>query len=113
MSMTQTAQMLRLVKTVTACAVLTLALPAAVHASDAAPTPAEIAKARGECAMHKQKVHALEASNADDAQLSAARLDWEHACGHAQDLMNAAAGKQPPEPHPDPNAANAAAAPAQ
>ncbi|TXH06263.1 MAG: hypothetical protein E6R07_00275 [Nevskiaceae bacterium] len=63
-----------------------------VFADDAKPSPAAVAKARGECAQQKHRVKALEAANADDAKVAAARLDWEHACDRAQALIDAAAG---------------------
>lgn len=75
---------------------LMLLVPAAVLASDAKPTATEIAKARGECALQKQQVRKLEAANADDTLQDAARKNWEHACGHAQALIDAAEGRTPP-----------------
>jgi uncharacterized low-complexity protein len=78
---------------------LALLAPAAVLADDAKPTAQEIAKARGECASHKQRVRAMEAAaGSDEQKLSAERLEWEHACGRAQTLIDAAAGKTPPAP---------------
>lgn len=106
------AQILRSLGTTTAvmtCTLLALAMPA--HAGDTKPTAAEITKARAECAAQKQKVRGLESASADEELVSAARVIWVRACGHAQDLMNAASGISPPKPAPDPNAA-AAAAPA-
>ncbi|MES2490627.1 MAG: hypothetical protein V4607_12630 [Pseudomonadota bacterium] len=85
------------------CMLSPLALP--VYADDAKPTAAEITKARAECAMHKQKVRAIENANADDAQLPAMRLAWAQACGRAQDLITAASGTPPAKPQADPNAA--------
>lgn len=92
---------------VLACMLSPLAMPA--YADDAKPTAAEITKARAECAMHKQKVRAVENANEDDAQLPAMRLAWAQACGRAQDLITAASGTPPPKPQADPNAAGAAA----
>ena len=83
---------------------LTLLPFAAASAADAQPaaTAAEISKARAECAAEKRKVKALEAANAEDAQLSLARLVWSRACGHAQDLISGAASVSSPAPTPDP-----------
>jgi hypothetical protein len=72
-----------------ALALLATSLPAAADA----PSQAQVQKARGECAMHKRKVAALEAKGADEQTLAKARLDWEHACAQASELM-AASGKQ-------------------
>jgi hypothetical protein len=80
------------------------AMPAS--AADAKPTAAEISKARAQCAAEKRKVKAMESADPDNPQLSAARLTWAQACGHAQDLISAASGAPPPAPVPaaDPNA---------
>lgn len=72
-----------------------------VFADDAKPSAAAVAKARGECAQQKQRVKAMEAANADDAKIAAARLDWEHACGRAQKLIEAAAAAAAPAPAGD------------
>lgn len=87
---------------VASLALMPLAAP--VSAADAKPSAAEISKARAECAAHKQKIHAMESANEDDPQLTSARAAWASACGHAQDLINAASGIPPPAPAPDPNA---------
>lgn len=88
-----------------------LSVTTVADAGDAKPTAAEISKARGDCAAHKRKVHAMENSNENDPELPAARAAWASACGHAQDLISAASGTPPPEPAPapapDPNAADA------
>ncbi len=98
------AQILRKLGSTTLVLVCVLLLmPTPVKAGDTKPTATEISKARAECAMQKQKVRALESANADDSQLSAARAAWEHACGHAQDLISAGTGIPPPAPHSDPN----------
>jgi uncharacterized low-complexity protein len=82
---------------------LALLAPAAALADDAKPTAQEIAKARGECATHKQRVRAMEAAaGGDEQKLSAERLEWEHACGRAQTLIDAATGKTPPAPSAPP-----------
>lgn len=86
-----------------------LPLATAANAADAKPSAAEISKARAQCAAEKRKVQAMESANADDPALSAARLTWAQACGHAQDLISAASGIPPPVPAPDPNAPAAAA----
>ena len=76
---------------------LLLATAAPAGADVAKPSPAEINKARGECGVQKQKFRALEArTDPDSPKLAAARLEWEHACGHAQALIDAAAGRTPP-----------------
>lgn len=86
-----------------------LTITTSAMAADAKPTAAEISKARAECSAQKQKVHALENANENDPQLTDARATWVRACGHAQDLINAASGAKPPAPAPDPNAAAAGA----
>lgn len=84
-----------------------------VGAASATPTAMEINKARAECAEQKRKVRTLESANAGEELQVAARLAWEHACGHAQELIGAASGVPPPKPTADPNAAaTGAAAPA-
>lgn len=101
------AQILRSLKAPTATILALLAFSTTAYAADAKPTAKEIAKARAECAMQKQKVRALENANADEAKLTPALAEWEHACGHAQDLISAASGIPAPKPEPDPNAAPA------
>jgi hypothetical protein len=81
-----------------------LPFAAPVNAADTKPTAAEVSKARAECAAQKQKVRKIESANEDDPQLTSARATWASACGHAQDLINAASGVPPPAPSPDPNA---------
>ena len=68
---------------------LTLATPLTCTAAGV-PSAAEIAQARGQCAVQKHAVHELEAAGNDDANLADARLAWEHACAHAQALIDAA-----------------------
>jgi uncharacterized membrane protein len=90
-------------------ALLSLATP--LQAAETRPTAAEISKARAQCAVHKQKVRALESANENDPQLPSERTAWASACGHAQDLISAASGIPPPAPAPDPNAPAPAPAP--
>lgn len=76
---------------------LTLVTAPAALAEGNKPAAAEINKARGECAAQKQKFRALEAkSDPDSPALSSARLAWEHACGQAQALIDAAEGRAAP-----------------
>lgn len=107
------AQILRKLGTTTAVfAWLAMPLAAPLSAAEAKPTATEISKARSECAANKQKVHSLESASADEELISAARVTWVRACGHAQDLISAASGVAPPKPTTDPNAAAAATTPA-
>lgn len=93
-----------------ALALVSASIAFAAMADTAKPTAAQIAKARGECALQKQRVKAMEAKGDDDQKISAARLDWEHACGRAHALISAASGVADPVPSPAAAPAPAAAA---
>lgn len=56
---------------------------------------ADVAKARSECAAHKQTVHSLESKGKSDA-LAKAKAEWEDACQRAEVLINEANGTKPP-----------------
>lgn len=63
----------------------------------AAPTQAEVDRARAECHRHKLRVQELEVGRAGDPALSNERARWESACAHANALMDARDGRSVPE----------------
>ena len=59
-------------------------------AASGKPTAIQVNNARADCAARKHRVEALEARESDDQTLTQQRVEWEHACAHAESLMEAA-----------------------
>ena len=73
---------------------VSLLIIAAFTTAGAASSEQEVAKARGDCYLHKQQVKKLEVNTAkDDPTLIEARRAWALSCGRAQELISARDGQ--------------------
>lgn len=82
-----------------------LVVPAmlALSPAQAAPTKAEVDRARAECHRLKLRVQELEAGRVGDPAVSRERARWESACAHANALMDARDGRVAPAPQEIPD----------